>query len=188
MILPKPGWIPVAETGTLVRKALNIFPKTQFYLVDPSSAMLDQAFIKIPDERAIFLGQTCTEDLDEITDLNFDVITAVQCHHYLEKDDRIWAVRTCFRHLNKRGIFITSENIRPMTIEGTGLALRYWKDRQEQNGRTSDDVEKHLKRFDTEFFPLTIPEHLKLYTDTGFQVVEILWVSYMQAAFYCIKL
>jgi len=48
-------------------------------------------------------------------------------------------------------------------------------------------VEMHLNRFDVEYFPIKIDEHISLLNSSGFRVVEIFWRSYMQAGFYCIK-
>ncbi len=48
-------------------------------------------------------------------------------------------------------------------------------------------VEDHLKRFDTEYFPIKTSEHMLLLKEAGFRVVEMFWMSYMQAGFYCIK-
>jgi len=48
-------------------------------------------------------------------------------------------------------------------------------------------VENHLKRFNVEYFPINIEEHLSLLRKSGFSVVEMFWYSYMQAGFYCIK-
>jgi tRNA (cmo5U34)-methyltransferase len=38
-----------------------------------------------------------------------------------------------------------------------------------------------------EYFPITIEEHLSLLREIGFEVIELLWFSYMQAGFYCQK-
>jgi tRNA (cmo5U34)-methyltransferase len=37
------------------------------------------------------------------------------------------------------------------------------------------------------FFPITVEEHLSLLKKMGFNAVELLWYSYMQAGFYCVK-
>ena len=48
-------------------------------------------------------------------------------------------------------------------------------------------VKNEVQRFDVDYFPITIEEHLKLYRNCGFATVEILWFSCIQAGFYCIK-
>jgi tRNA (cmo5U34)-methyltransferase len=47
--------------------------------------------------------------------------------------------------------------------------------------------EPHFERFDSEYFPITIEEHLKLLRACGFKTVGLFWYSYMQAGFYGIK-
>ena len=56
-----------------------------------------------------------------------------------------------------------------------------------QAGRTPDEVKSHSARYNKEFFPITIKEHLELLNKTGFKVYELFWYSYMQSGFYAIK-
>jgi len=48
-------------------------------------------------------------------------------------------------------------------------------------------VDKHIKRFDSEYFPITIVEHLDLLKETGFGDINLFWYSYAQAGFYAVK-
>jgi tRNA (cmo5U34)-methyltransferase len=48
-------------------------------------------------------------------------------------------------------------------------------------------VEQHLARFDTEYLPITVSEHLQLLRNCGFRTGQLLWYSHMQAGFYAIK-
>jgi tRNA (cmo5U34)-methyltransferase len=93
----------------------------------------------------------------------------------------------CYNLLKEGGIYITFENIRPLTEEGVAVGKRYWGKFQSLHGRKEKEIQTHLERFDTEYFPITVEEHLKLLRDTGFRTVELFWYSYMQAGFYCIK-
>jgi len=70
---------------------------------------------------------------------------------------------------------------------GTEIGKRRWGRFQKANGRTVTDVEAHLARFDTEYFPITVEEHLDLLRRSGFETVELLWYSNIQAGFYCVK-
>jgi len=69
----------------------------------------------------------------------------------------------------------------------TAIGNQYWKNFQLSHGRNEKEIQKHLERFDTEYFPITVEEHLELLRATGFKTVELFWYSYMQAGFYCIK-
>ena len=116
-----------------------------------------------------------------------DVITAIQCHHYLSREGRAKATGVCYNLLKEGGVYVTFENIRPLTEEGIIIGKRYWGNFQLTYGRTEEEIKEHLERFDTEYFPITVEEHLKLLRETGFRTVELFWYSYMQAGFYCIK-
>jgi tRNA (cmo5U34)-methyltransferase len=177
-------------TGSLVSKALEEFPDTKFFLLDPSEGMLNQARLKLsvyPASRMEFLEASPTHEFSQGLSEQPDVITAIQCHHYLDQKGRAKAIEVCFELLKEGGVFITFENIRPLTEEGTAIGKRYWAKFQLTRGRTEQDIRQHLERFGTEYFPITVEEHLELLRNTGFKVVELFWYSYMQAGFYCIK-
>lgn len=177
-------------TGSLVSKAIEEFPDTKFLLLDPSEGMLDQATKKLSSYSAgklEFLKASPTQDFSQELEEKPDIITAIQCHHYLDREGRARAIAMCYNLLKEGGVYITFENIRPLTEEGTEIGKRYWSRFQLTHGRTEEEVKEHLKRFDTEYFPITIEEHLKLLRETGFRAVELFWYSYMQAGFYCIK-
>jgi len=187
MPLPPSSWLDTGcGTGTFVKLALNRFPETHFFLADPSRSMLDLAKEKLPDNRVTFLGYYGTAELPPKAG-PFEVITAIQCHHYLDRKGRKTAIGVCYSLLKSGGILILSENIRPFTSLGQEIGLRYWGKYQEKAGKKPKDVKEHLDRFDREYFPITIEEHLSLYRSIGFSAVEVLWCSYLQAIFYAIK-
>jgi tRNA (cmo5U34)-methyltransferase len=177
-------------TGYLVDKAMEEFPATRFLLLDPSEGMLDQARKKLsfyPAERLEFLKASPTQEFSQELEEKPDIITAIQCHHYLTREGRARATGVCYNLLKEGGVYVTFENIRPLTEEGILAGKRYWRNFQLAHGRTEEEVKEHLERFDTEYFPITVEEHLKLLRGTGFRTVELFWYSYMQAGFYCIK-
>lgn len=178
-------------TGTLVIKAAKAFPDTKFLLLDPSEGMLKIAKEKMmlfPSEKMEFLKPAPTQDFqNEELRSKLDILTAIQCHHYLGAEDRAKAVAVCFDLLKEGGAFITFENIRPLTLEGVDIMKEYLGSFQLSKGKDSETVDKYLARFDVEYFPLTIEQHLEMLRNTGFRVVEMFWYSYIQTGFYCIK-
>ncbi len=177
-------------TGSLVSKAIAEFPHIKFLLLDPSEGMLDQARKKMfsyPTGRLEFLKASPTQEFSQNLKENPDVITAIQCHHYLSRESRAKATRVCYDLLKEGGIYIIFENIRPLTEDGTAIGKQYWENFQLSHGNDEKEIQKHLERFDTEYFPITVEEHLELLRATGFKTVELFWYSYMQAGFYCIK-
>ena len=137
--------------------------------------------------RYSLIGCCGTADLPAITRRRFDVITAIQCHHYLSREERDMAVHACYSLVQDDGFFITSENIRPFSREGIARSLWYWGAFQRWAGRSGGEVRDHLGRFDQEYFPITVTEHLQCCHDAGFSIAEILWLSYLQGVFWCTK-
>lgn len=174
-------------TGTMAYQILSSFPETKLMLADPSTPMLEIARRKFDIyQTQVKIIEAATQDLKE-TGNSFDVITAILCHHYLDKAMRLTATENCFRMLGKGGIYITVENIRPASETGIKLGLQRWKEFQMDSGKSEEEAASHIARFDQNIFPITIEEHLQLLRKTGFTCAEVLWASYMQAGFYAIK-
>lgn len=174
-------------TGTLASLVLENFPQVNMVLADPSNEMLGICRTKLTkDNYSINYINSDTGTLT-LKDYSFDVITTIQAHHYLKKDQRGEATSKCYSYLKPGGIYIAFENIRPRSDDSTTILKKYWKQFQVESGKEITDAEKHIQRFDVEYFPITIEEHLKLYETTGFKVADMFWKSYMQAGFFCIK-
>ncbi|EOS34690.1 hypothetical protein C808_05074 [Lachnospiraceae bacterium M18-1] len=45
-----------------------------------------------------------------------------------------------------------------------------------------------MKRYGTEYFPITVEAHLDLMRKCGFSAAELVWMSYMQAGLMGIKI
>lgn len=175
-------------TGTLVEKAIQQFENTKFILADPSKGMLSESkkkLAKYGESRVKFLESASTHELN--ISINPDIITAILSHHYMTKKERFNATKTCYELLNEKGVYVAFENISPFTEKGIEIGKEYWKKFQISKGKTEEEVENHINRFNVEYFPITVEEHLSLFRKCGFEVVELFWYSYMQAGFYCIK-
>ncbi|MDP4183416.1 MAG: class I SAM-dependent methyltransferase [Bacillota bacterium] len=176
-------------TGNFLLLASRTFSATEFALADPSNPMIEIAKEKLSEFGAIkvkTIEKASTQDIT-IEDNCFDVITAIQAHHYLDRDGRKTATENCYRMLKTGGVFVAFENIRPLTDEGVRIGKNRWKKFQMESGKTEEEAQKHVDRFGIEFFPITIIEYIELLRKTGFSSVELFWYSYMQAGFYAIK-
>lgn len=172
-------------TGNLVEKALVEFPGFNFYLTDPSVEMLRICEKKFDGSQVSIIGPYDTATVD--TNLTFDIITAIQSHHYMDVPSRAIATKRCFELLAENGIYITFENIKLKSSFGNENGLKRWGQFQSHKGRSHQEVEMHKGRFDKSYFPITISEHMELLNKTGFRFVELFWMSHMQAGFYGIK-
>ncbi|MCP4539329.1 MAG: class I SAM-dependent methyltransferase [Chloroflexi bacterium] len=178
-------------TGYLAELALALFPNTHFILTDPSEEMLQQAKNRLRGAskgRVKYLQPVASQGLtSQIEKASCQTVTAIQCHHYLHPPEREKAIESCYRVLKSEGLFIASENIAPSTSSGIKVGLERWGRFQTEAGRSPSTVASHLKRFNVNYFPITVDEHVKLLKATGFRVVETFWLSHMQAGFYAIK-
>lgn len=192
IVRPSPAsWLDTGcGTGSLVKQAVQFFPGTSFILADPSSDMMKIAREKLEESgagRTLFLPPAPTQNLNLPAGQRPDVITAIQAHHYLSAGQRAAATCRCFDLLSPGGLYVVSENVRPLSEVGTGIALQRVENFQVSAGKQAEEAAAHSQRFDREYHPITVEEHLELYRRCGFTVVELLWYSYCQAGFYCIK-
>ena len=93
MGIDSPVWLDTGcGTGTLAMRILESYPETKLTLCDPSEKMLDIAKAKMTGNDISFFNLS-SEQLPFKTE--FDVVTAIQCHHYLNIEGREKAVRAC---------------------------------------------------------------------------------------------
>jgi tRNA (cmo5U34)-methyltransferase len=89
--------------------------------------------------------------------------------------------------LKPQGVYVSFESFLPATQAGMDIALACWRKAQLAAGKEEKSVDKYLSRCGTEFFPATLTENVRLLQETGFSVVELFWLSGMQAGIYAIK-
>lgn len=173
-------------SGTFVAKAMKKFSHTNFLLADPSSAMLEITKEKLMDKNCQFF--LCGTDELNLPEESLDVISAILAHHYYSSlTAKRSAVANCFRMLKAGGIYVNFESFKPASEQGMWIALECWRRAQIAAGKEEKEVEKHLNRCGTEFFPVTLDDHMQLLKESGFSVVELFWLSGMQAGIYAIK-
>lgn len=171
-------------TGTLASRVFESRDDVRFTLCDPSEQMLEIAKNKLAGRDI----RTFTVPSQMMTfDSEFDVVTAVQSHHYLKPDERRQSVANCFRALKDKGVFVTFENIRMTTETSDKVALKRWENFLSDNLKDPELVKMHINRRGVEVFPITIEEHINLLREAGFKSVDVLWTSYLQAGFWAMK-
>lgn len=179
----KVAWLDVGcGVGKMAELGLEL--SYRFALCDISADMLEAARARVVSGKAEFILSSAQEIEYEN---EFDVVTAIQTFHYLPPEKRKKAVRKCYRALKPKGMFITFENFAPDTGCGKRLYLERWKRYQIERGRSERESRNHILRYGKDYFPITIDEHKKVMKESGFEAVELLWCSYMQAGFIGIK-
>ena len=189
-VAPNPAaWLDAGcGTGTFAVKATALFPNTRFVLADPAEAMLAIAREKLlqrPAANVEYAAQG-TEELD-YPESCFDVITAILAHHYFDAGARRLTTAKCFNMLKAGGVYVSFENFRPNSERGLQIGLDRWRKVQQTQGKSAEEIDRHLNRFGVESLPISVDANLLLLKQAGFAVVELFWVSGLQAGFYAIK-
>ena len=185
MGIRNPDWLDTGcGTGTMALRVMESMNGVEFTLCDPSPKMLSEAKMKLAGREVRYINVSSQELPFES---EYDVVTAVQCHHYLDRDGRKEAVGKCYQALRDGGVFITFENIKMSSDESDAIALSRWEQFLTDHGNSEEDVRMHIKRRDVEVFPITIEEHIKLLRECGFRSADLLWTSYLQAGLWAVK-
>lgn len=178
-------WLDVGcGTGKMAETALKAVALDKFVFCDNSADMIEIVKRRFQNVNAEFIIASVLELQHS---MQFDVITAIQVFHYLEREERISAVKRCYEMLNPHGIFMTFENFAPQSEAGKQLFLERWKLYQLSQGKDMAECDGHIGRYGKEYFPIPIAEHLKVLEQCGFENVEVIWVSNMQAGLLGIK-
>ncbi len=181
----KETWLDLGcGTGTFERLIMNSFPEIKIIALDLSEKMIDEAKKNLKDSQIEYICQSSVNiDYENI----FDVVTAIQVHHYLNKEEREKATRKVFRALKRDGIYISFENVIPENSEMKKFELERWKRYQMVNGKSEEEATSHINRCGVNYFPITVNEHIDLLKRTGFKCVYVFWKSYMQMGIMGIK-
>ncbi len=173
-------------SGTFVEKALQQITIQEAVLCDPSESMLQTAKEKLAANKTMCqFFQIGSQDLPFSE--KFDLVTAIQSHHYFQPVQRKQALQRCFQALKPGGLFVTFENTAPDSETGKQLLLKRLEYYGLTHGRTEEAVKSHSQRYGTEFFPITVKEQCKQLKESGFSCAEVFWHSYLQVGFYAVK-
>jgi tRNA (cmo5U34)-methyltransferase len=182
--VPRPKrWLDTGcGPGRLVALARPLAPDTAFFLADPSAQMLDLARMHNPEVPADHFFAAPSDALPDVEP--FDVITAVQCHHYYrDSAAKEHALRRCRALLAPGSALVTFENVRAESDAGHELQRGRWATWMRAQGRDDAWVDAHLAREGTKYFPLRVSEHVALLARVGFDPVELIWRAFGQAGF-----
>ena len=178
-------WLDIGcGTGKMGSVALENIELEQFVFCDSSAEMIRISEKQFHRPNTAF--SVCNVQNLKYTN-EFDVITAIQVNHYLHIEERKAALKKCYAALKENGIFITFENFSPFTGIGEKVYLEKWKRYQLKHGKSLEECNKHIERYGKDYFPITVKEHINLMRNSGFQVVEILWLSNMQVGLWGMK-
>lgn len=181
----KISWLDIGcGTGRMYEVARRKLSLSEFVFTDISDKMLEISRERFPAKENRFKVMAAQELAEKG---KYDVITAVLVNHYLSAEEREAVVTNCYQALKSDGVFFTYENVAPDSAIGKEIGLKRWQKYQIENGKSQEEAIGHMKRCKTEYFPITIKSHLEMMSRSGFQSVELIWMSYMQAGFMGIK-
>lgn len=178
-------WLDVGcGTGKMAEQAFEKMKLKRFVCLDSSAEMIQMARARVTDPCVEFVvADVCGLQYND----EFDVVTAIQVNHYLQKEERVKSLQKCWKALKTGGVLISFENFAPNSRFLQQLYLQRWKTYQLQRGKDAEECERHAARYGKAYFPVTLSEQLDTMKSCGFREAELLWLSGMQAGFLGIK-
>ena len=182
---PVKEWLDLGcGTGSLAEMVLGEMPDVHFTLTDPAENMLEIAKNRLGEG----IDYICAASQDlEAEPEKYDVITVVQSHHYLKKDERPGVLDFIHKSLKKDGIYIVFENVLQDDPEIAWFEYQRWLETRFRKGVDRAILPTLNERLGTVFLPITISEHMELLKSAGFTKICLFWMSYMQMGIYCVK-
>ena len=184
--LPSPSrWLDTGcGPGKLAALAHQSAPRTEIWLADPSAAMLEIARERNPEVSQEHVFEMKSEELPAIGP--FDVVTAIQCHHYGDAAARERSVSRCRDLLSPNGVLVVFENVLAETSEGHALQRERWAEWMRRQGRDDATITRQTDREGKSFFPIRVSEHMALFARLGLRA-ELVWRAYGQAGFLVVR-
>ncbi|MFQ6791277.1 MAG: class I SAM-dependent methyltransferase [Thomasclavelia sp.] len=178
-------WLDIGcGTGKMAEVAFKNTEIDQFVFCDSSKEMIEIVKERFQRNNSAFITKSV---FDLSYENQFDVVTSILVFHAFTYENRIKAIKKCYQALKKDGIFITFENFAPFTSQGTELFLKRWRAYQFKQGKSLEECNKHIARYNQNYFPISIFEHIEIIKQCGFKTVEIFWLSNMQVGLMAIK-
>ena len=172
------------KTEEKIQQACWDIAKIRYDEPEKAEKMLQEAKGKLGNQKIQYL---CGDSVSIKYDSCFDVVTAIQSHHYMQEEERKKATEKVYQALKKGGIYISFENVVPADETIKSMELLRWRKYQQRHGKTEQEAKAHNARCGVNYFPITIEEHMKLMKSAGFEHVHMFWYSYMQMGIYAIK-
>ena len=172
-------------TGTLEYTLRKEFPGLTIIAMDPSTEMLEEAKQKKIPNIEYCVGRSQDLSADE----EYDIVTAIESHHFMQPEERRDVTARVFRALKDGGIYICFENVIP--DDGDEYLkeneLSRWQTFQIETGKSEEEAERHRGRCGTYYFPISVKDHIHLLKEAGFQHVYVFWKTYMQMGIMGVK-
>lgn len=105
----------------------------------------------------------------------------------MHEEERKEATERIYKALRSGGLYITFENCAADNKRLIQLELKRWGEYQAARGKTKEEVDAHLARYNVNYFPITMEAHLQLLKEVGFHDIQVFWKSYMQIGIFAIK-
>lgn len=115
----------------------------------------------------------------------FDIITSVHLNHFFK--DQSVLLKRLYNALKPDGTLLSVQNTAPASERVLEIALNRWMRFLMKNGRTYEEARKHIGRYGTDYFPLTLNRQKEVLCEAGFKEAELFWHSYIQTGIYVVK-
>jgi len=161
-----------AGTGLLTKMVYDIYPESNYTLIDVSTDMLEAA-----KKRFVGLNNFTFAECDYAEDIpveNCDLVCSALSIHHLDNSDKDRLYRNIYSKLNKNGCFINLDQFIVKSQEINNMYDAWWYDYINNSGITEAETASWVERrkLDKEN---TLSETLELLKNAGFDKVDCVY-------------
>jgi tRNA (cmo5U34)-methyltransferase len=160
--------------GDAIGSLAHMFPKVDFFGLDVSEAMLDQARDKFKDQHNVAI---CHRDLKEGLNIGgkASVILAVLTVQFTPIEYRMQIIRDMFNQLFDGGCLIIVEKVLGESAEIDVLFRERYYALKGKNGYSKDDIDRKKLALEGVLVPITAKWNESMLRSAGFTQVDCFW-------------
>ncbi len=197
--IAKKFWIPdtdVYDLGcstatTLINLCGEIGEAARFVGYDNSTAMLEQAKLKIKDNglenRIEVRYGNLNGDLSELFVKNASVVTMCFTLQFIRPLQRDNLIKKIYNGLVEGGVLVLTEKVLTNSSPMNRFFIEFYYDFKKRNGYSENEILRKREALENVLIPYRIEENLELFRRNGFEIVETFFQWYNFAGFLCVK-
>jgi len=173
-------------TGTSIKPIIERIPQAEYYLIDNSYDMLQQAEKKFKGQNNVnIIHQDITET--PITYQNIDICLSILTLQFIPIDYRQKVLTQIYNSLNKKGIFLLVEKVWSNHYEINNILNNMYYSHKQKEYYTKNEINQKKQKLINTLIPLTPQMNQELLQDVGFKKIDIFWKNINFIGYICIK-
>ncbi|MBG07292.1 MAG: carboxy-S-adenosyl-L-methionine synthase CmoA [Halobacteriovoraceae bacterium] len=175
------------STIKLIHQALPSSERSPFFIgIDNSPSMINECHKKLSNEKGLKY-ELLQRKIQDVELKSSKLIIMNYTLQFIPKDLRLTILKKVYNSLQKGGIFIMSEKVKPESLNVHTLFTDLYYDFKRRNGYSNLEIMQKREALENFLIPNTIKEQKELIKEAGFKSFETIFQWYNFSSFIGIK-